>query len=79
MVTQHRASLSARPQVRWRERRRCDYQSSALKPLDEKRTVDEHGQTVQLVAANPVPNSHDNHARVLVKSNDSPGCEQTQC
>ncbi|KOC60173.1 Calcitonin receptor [Habropoda laboriosa] len=73
-------SLSARPQVRWRERRRCDYQSSALDPLDEKQTVDEeHRQTVQLVAANPVPNSHDNHARVLVKSNDSFDCEQTQC
>lgn len=72
-------SLSARPQVRCRERRRCDYQSSALDVLDEKRILDDRHQTVQLIAATPVRNSHTNHARVLVKSNDASNCQQTQC
>ncbi|OAD58670.1 Calcitonin receptor [Eufriesea mexicana] len=78
-VARQRASLSARPQVRCREKRRCDYQSSAPDVLDEKRILDDRQQTVQLIAANPVPNSHTNHARVLVKSNDASNCEQTQC
>lgn len=72
-------SLSARPQVRCRERRRCDYRSSVLEVPDEKRAVDDRQQIVQLVVATPVPNSHNNHARMLIKSNELSDYDQTQC
>lgn len=72
-------SLSARPQVRCRERRRCDYQSTMREVLDEKRAVADHQPIVQLVAATPVSNSHNNHARMLVQSSDLSDNEQTQC
>ncbi|XP_060816151.1 calcitonin gene-related peptide type 1 receptor-like isoform X1 [Bombus pascuorum] len=65
--------------VRCRERRRCDYRSSVLEVPDEKRAVDDHQQIVQLVAATPVPNSHNNHARMLIKSNKLSDYDQTQC
>ncbi|XP_043593234.1 calcitonin gene-related peptide type 1 receptor-like isoform X7 [Bombus pyrosoma] len=65
--------------VRCRERRRCDYRSSVLEVPDEKRAVDDRQQIVQLVAATPVPNSHNNHARMLIKSNELSDYDQTQC
>ncbi|KZC13025.1 Secretin receptor [Dufourea novaeangliae] len=68
-------SLSARPQVRWRERRRCDYRSSAPLEHTDAKLVDSR-QTVQLVAVNNLSN----HTRLLVKSKDSLTlAEQTQC
>lgn len=75
-------SLSDRPQVRWRERRRCDYRSSVPEVLAEKRAVDDERQTVQLVTVDPVDGGRDNRTRILVTSNDSAGkknCYQTQC
>ncbi|XP_043518154.1 calcitonin receptor-like isoform X5 [Frieseomelitta varia] len=65
--------------VRCRERRRCDYQSTMREVLDEKRAANDHQPIVQLVAATPVSNSHNNHARMLIKSSDLSDNEQTQC
>lgn len=85
-------SLSARPQVRWRERRRCDYQPAAAVPRDDdcnKRLASEDQQlqqTVQVITAGrPGNHGNNNHTRVLIKrggdgddfSHDE--CDQTQC
>lgn len=88
-------SLSARPQVRWRERRRCDYQpaASAVPRDDEcdKRVPSEdqqlqQSQTVQMIAAaRPGNHGNNNHTRVLIKRGGGDGdsshdeCDQTQC
>jgi len=83
-------SLSARPQVRWRERRRCDYQPAALAvPGDEDRklTASETRQlqqpqrTMQVIATGNWPGDHGNNnhqARVLIKRGDdgSPGDDE---
>lgn len=84
-------SLSARPQVRWRERRRCDYQpTESAVPMDdckrlssEAQLLQQPQQTVQVVAAGNRSGNHNNHTRVLIKrggddsSHDE--CDQTQC
>lgn len=72
-------SLSDRPQVRCRERKRCDYQSSMQEVLDEKRVVDNNQLTMQLVASILVFKTHDNYARMLIKSIDVSDKEQMQC
>lgn len=87
-------SLSARPQVRWRERRRCDYQPAASAvPRDDdcdKRLANEDQlqlqQTMQVIAAaRPGHHGNNNHTRVLIKrggdGDDSSHdeCDQTQC
>lgn len=85
-------SLSARPQVRWRERRRCDYQPAASAvPRDDdcnKRLASEDQQpqqTMQVIAAaRPDNHGNNNHTRVLIKrdgADDSSHdeCDQTQC
>lgn len=72
-------SLSARPQVRWRERRRCDYQAaSGMMPGDadckrpmagEVHQLQQPQQTVQMITADGRPGNHgnNNHARMLIK------------
>ncbi|KYN31795.1 Calcitonin-like peptide type 1 receptor [Trachymyrmex septentrionalis] len=88
-------SLSARPQVRWRERRRCDYQPAAAVPRDDdcnKRLTNEDQQlqqpqqTVQVIAAGRQGNhGNNNHTRVFVKRGGDGDdfshdeCDQTQC
>ncbi|EZA57760.1 Calcitonin gene-related peptide type 1 receptor [Ooceraea biroi] len=87
-------SLSARPQVRWRERRRCDYQPAASAvpgeedhKLASETRLQQPQRTVQVIAADNRPGDHGNNnhqARVLIKRGDdgSPGddeCDQTQC
>jgi len=74
-------SLSARPQVRWRERRRCDYQPAAsMVPKDddcnkrlasEDQQLQQPQQVVQVIAAGR-PDNHgsNNHTRVLIKRGD---------
>lgn len=72
-------SLSDQPQVRCRERKRCDYQLSMQEVLDEKRAVDNNQVTMQLVASIPVFKSHDNYAKMLIKLIDVSDSEQMQC
>ncbi|KAL2730931.1 calcitonin protein-related peptide type 1 receptor-like isoform X1 [Vespula squamosa] len=76
-------SLSARPQVRWRERRRCDYQS-AMSVEPDKYEEDDHRQrqsVMQLVARRESNIANNNsHANVLLKRTESINePDQTQC
>lgn len=77
-------SLSARPQVRWRERRRCDYQPAASAvPRDddcskrlasEDQQLQQPQQTVQVIAAGrPGNHGNNNHTRVLIKRGGGAG------
>nr|XP_012215177.1 PREDICTED: calcitonin receptor-like [Linepithema humile] len=77
--------------VRWRERRRCDYQpTESAVPMDdckrlssEAQLLQQPHQTVQVIAASNRSGNHNNHTRVLIKrggddsSHDE--CDQTQC
>ncbi|XP_018353129.1 PREDICTED: calcitonin gene-related peptide type 1 receptor-like isoform X4 [Trachymyrmex septentrionalis] len=81
--------------VRWRERRRCDYQPAAAVPRDDdcnKRLTNEDQQlqqpqqTVQVIAAGRQGNhGNNNHTRVFVKRGGDGDdfshdeCDQTQC
>ncbi|XP_029673781.1 calcitonin gene-related peptide type 1 receptor-like isoform X2 [Formica exsecta] len=68
--------------VRWRERRRCDYQpASGMVPGDadcrrpvagEAHQLQQPQQTVQMITAGGRPGNHgnNNHARVLIKRGD---------
>ncbi|XP_070160430.1 calcitonin receptor isoform X5 [Polyergus mexicanus] len=68
--------------VRWRERRRCDYQpASAMVPGDadcrrpvagEAQQLQQPQQTIQMITAGGRPDNHgnNNHARVLIKRGD---------
>lgn len=82
--------LSARPQVRWRERKRCDYQpAESAVPMDdckrlssEAQLLQQPQQTVQVIAASNRSGNHNNHTRVLIKRDDDSShdeCDQTQC
>ncbi|XP_066582630.1 calcitonin gene-related peptide type 1 receptor-like isoform X2 [Prorops nasuta] len=64
--------------VRWRERRRCDYQSAGQEPQDVS-IAGVQQQSVQIVATGRGSNNHNNHTQLLIKRNDSLECDQTQC
>lgn len=80
-------SLSARPQVRWRERRRCDYQPAASTvpqddcKLAETQHQEQQHQAMQMIATSRTSNhGNNNHARVLIKRGDlHDESDQTQC
>lgn len=71
-------SLSARPQVRWRERRRCDYQKEVQ--VDEKAmNIEENPATQSQQDSKPPVNQH---TRILIRRDDSTydiNQYQTQC
>ncbi|KAL6434739.1 hypothetical protein ACFW04_005156 [Cataglyphis niger] len=81
--------------VRWRERRRCDYQpASGMVPGDadcrrpmagEAHQLQQPQQNIQMITAgHPDNHGNNNHARVLIKRGDDDDsshdeCDQTQC
>lgn len=78
-------SLSARPQVRWRERRRCDYQTKL--PMEEKLeklVINNHNHHQQHhLHDNKDPHDNDvDEQEIIIKHNDSTydlKQYQTQC
>ena len=75
-------SLSARPQVRYRERKRCDYQLAVPMEEKEEKFVENHQGSAGVAFARRGSNSINNHTLVLIRRNDSSHDSnqyQTQC
>lgn len=75
-------SLSARPQVRYRERKRCDYQIAAPTEEKEEKFVGNHGSEGVALNAGRRSSNSINNTRIIIRRNDSANDfnqYQTQC